>query len=143
MNEAQIEIFNESSIDLPTVNQIELFRVVKEIYSDHNIECEWLNIVLLNDEEHTKMNNDYLNHDYSTDIITFEFEEGEKINGEIYINHQQMLKNAEEYSTSAENELSRLIIHGALHLNGYDDHSEDEKTEMTKKEDYYLGRIEA
>lgn len=141
MNEAEIEIFNESSIDLPQINQSELFRVIDIIFSDSGNSVEWLNIILMNDADHTQMNSDYLNHDYSTDIITFEFNEGEKINGEIYINHQQMIKNATEYEQSPESELSRLIIHGALHLNGFDDHSEEEKSIMTNKENHYLSLI--
>lgn len=138
MNSAEIEIFNESTTATPEINQQELELILKLIYADHENTFDWLNIILFDDQDHKDMNIKYLNHDYSTDIITFEFEENNKMNGEIYINHEQMIRNALEYKASIKNEFYRLIIHGALHLNGYKDHSAEEKVVMTSKENHYL-----
>jgi probable rRNA maturation factor len=84
------------------------------------------------------VNNQYLNHDYFTDIITFDYVENNIISGDIFISCDRVKDNAIEYKTGFNNELSRIIIHGILHLLGYKDKNKKDKSLMTQKEDFYL-----
>ena len=83
-----------------------------------------LNIVLCSDIQLLKINKDHLNHDYFTDIITFDYSQEKLINGEIYISLDRVKDNAKKLNLSTRNELHRVIIHGVLHLCGYSDKSE-------------------
>jgi len=85
-----------------------------------------------------EVNKKYLQHDYYTDIITFDYVENEIISGDIFISVDRVKENASEYNTSFENELNRILIHGVLHLLGYKDKSEKDKSLMTEKENIYL-----
>ena len=85
------------------------------------------------------INLDFLNHDTFTDIITFDTsEDTEVISGEIYISIERVADNADILNKNFQEELSRVLVHGVLHLIGYGDKTPEEKTEMTAKEDYYL-----
>ncbi|MDP4662758.1 MAG: rRNA maturation RNase YbeY [Salibacteraceae bacterium] len=138
MIQAILEIFNQSENSSFHLPEEKLLSTINQIYQDHQMSFEWINVILLNSDEHTTMNAQYLNHDYPTDILTFEFEEGEKMNGELYLNVDVAQSNSTEYKVSLENELSRLIIHGALHLTGQGDHSDEERRQMKVLEDRYL-----
>ncbi len=97
-----------------------------------------LTYVLVNDEELLEMNNKYLEHDYFTDVITFDYSEGEIISGDIFISWDRIKENARDYGVDQNEELRRVMVHGVLHLLGYDDKSEQEQQEMREKEDYNL-----
>lgn len=84
------------------------------------------------------INKKYLDHDYYTDIITFDYVEDQIINGDIFISIDRVRENATEFSTPFANELNRILIHGILHLLGYKDKTKKDKKLMTEKEDYYL-----
>ena len=84
------------------------------------------------------LNKRHLSHNYSTDILTFDYSQGNGIVSEIYIAPKKVEKNAKKYSQSIENELLRVISHGLLHLCGYNDTTNDEAQEMRLKEDHYL-----
>lgn len=95
--------------------------------------------VFCDDDHLNKINKTYLNHDDYTDIITFSTTDNDDIiSGEIYISPDRVNENSKVHSVSLKNELSRVMLHGILHLIGYDDHSESEKIRMRSKEDYYL-----
>ena len=83
-------------------------------------------------------NKTYLGHDSFTDIITFDYSEKDLISGDIFISIDRVKENASLFNTSFENECSRVIIHGILHLLGYKDKSEKEKKIIRAKEDFYL-----
>jgi probable rRNA maturation factor len=88
-----------------------------------------------------EMNKTYLKHDTLTDIITFDYskeDEEQPISGDIFISIDRVLENAEKFDKSFENELHRIIIHGALHLIGYKDKTKTTKEEMTQQEDRCL-----
>ena len=88
------------------------------------------------------MNQKYLDHDTYTDIITFDMSEDEyEISGDIFISIDRARDNSLKYKSKLQLEVSRLIIHGILHLIGYDDQLPDEKSRMTSKEDYYLSLL--
>ena len=97
-----------------------------------------INIIFCNDPSILEINQQFLGHDYYTDIITFDYCEGCHINGELYISVDTVDANAKEYGDTFRNEMHRVIIHGILHLIGYDDHSDEAIAIMRKKEDYYL-----
>ena len=86
-----------------------------------------------------EINQKYLAHDDFTDIITFDQSEIDKcLSGDIFISVERAKENATALKLNVENEIRRLLVHGVLHLIGYNDKSEEEKTLMTEKEDYYL-----
>ncbi|WP_124641474.1 MULTISPECIES: rRNA maturation RNase YbeY [Amniculibacterium] len=97
-----------------------------------------LNYIFCDDNYLLKVNQDYLNHDYYTDIITFDYVKGKTISGDIFVSLQRIIDNANQHNKSFENELHRVLAHGLLHLCGYKDKTEEEEKLMRYKEDYYL-----
>lgn len=99
-----------------------------------------ISVIICSDEFIHDLNVKYLNHNYPTDVITFEVEEA-PLEGEIYISADTAKSQAEEYKVTLKNELLRLAIHGTLHLAGYTDESEEDRKTMTLMEDKYLSEI--
>ncbi len=97
-----------------------------------------VSIIFCSDNYILDVNQRYLQHDYFTDIITFDYCEGARLSGDLFISVDSVRENSLEYGTEFRDELNRVIVHGILHLIGYDDHTEEEIAEMRKKEDYYL-----
>ncbi len=98
-----------------------------------------INIILCSDSYLLQMNREYLNHDYYTDIITFDYSEGDRtLSGDLFISVDRVKENASGFSIEFEDELDRVIVHGVLHLIGYNDKTDQEKSEMRKKEEGYL-----
>jgi len=97
-----------------------------------------INYIFCDDEYLLKINQDYLQHDYYTDIITFDYVKGKTISGEIFVSLQRISDNASTLSRDYEEELKRVLAHGILHLAGYKDKTEEEEKEMRRMEDLYL-----
>lgn len=97
-----------------------------------------VNIIFCSDNYILDVNMQYLQHDYFTDIITFDYCEGKVLSGDLFISIDSVRENASFYGTEFKDELNRVIVHGLLHLIGYDDHSEEDIKVMRSKEDYYL-----
>lgn len=104
-----------------------------EVYKLGNI-----SVIFCSDPYLLDINLRYLNHDYYTDIITFDYSTGNTISGDLFISVDTVRENAEFYGVSFDDELNRVIVHGVLHLMGYDDHTDEEQKQMREKEDYYL-----
>lgn len=101
-----------------------------------------INYIFASDNYILEINRQYLQHNYFTDIITFNYNEGEIINGDIFISVDTVSANAEKYNNSSfENELYRVIIHGILHLIGYDDKNEESQKIMRNMEDSSLEKL--
>ncbi len=114
----------------------------------------WLENLLQNEEKKTgkivyifcsdkyllEVNRKYLNHDYYTDIITFDYVKGKTVSGDIFVSLPRIFENAEMHNTSTDKELHRVLAHGLLHLSGYKDKSEEEQIIMRGKEDFYLAK---
>jgi len=97
-----------------------------------------INIIFCSDNYILDINQKYLMHDYFTDIITFDYCEGNVMSGDLFISVDSVKENSIFYKTEFEDELNRVIVHGLLHLIGYDDHTEEEQKVMREKENYYL-----
>lgn len=94
--------------------------------------------ILTNDSNLISINREFLKHDYFTDVITFDYCNGNTVNGEIYISIDTVRNNAINYKVSLKQELKRVVIHAVLHLCGFDDKSDEERRIMRMKEDYWL-----
>ena len=97
-----------------------------------------ISIIFCSDNYILDVNQKYLQHDYFTDIITFDYCEGVRLSGDLFIIVDSVRENAAEYGTEFKEELNRVIVHGILHLIGYDDHCDEDIREMRAKENYYL-----
>lgn len=97
-----------------------------------------VNLIFCSDNYILDINQRFLQHDYFTDIITFDYCEGNVLSGDLFISVDSVRENSLEYGTEFEDELNRVIVHGVLHLVGYDDHTEEDVKEMRSKENYYL-----
>lgn len=100
-------------------------------------------VIFCSDNYILDINLKYLQHDYFTDIITFDYSEGDKLSGDLFISIDSVRDNAVHYGVEFEEELYRVIVHGILHLIGYDDHTASQQKEMRVKEDYYLSLRQA
>ena len=100
-----------------------------------------VNLIFCSDEYLLKMNIEYLQHDYYTDIISFDYCEDNKILGDLFISKDRVLDNSIEHNVSFYTEIQRVIVHGVLHLCGYKDKTDVEEILMRNKEDYYLSKI--
>ena len=100
-----------------------------------------ISIILCDDDYLKGINLEYLNHNYYTDIITFDYSEKDKISGDLFISIERVKENAEINNVDFINELCRVIIHGVLHLCGFNDKTEEEKKEIRHKENYFLSLI--
>ena len=97
-----------------------------------------INIIFCSDNYILDVNIKYLQHDYFTDIITFDYCEKDVLSGDLFISIDSVRENAQFYGTEFADELNRVMVHGLLHLIGYDDHSEADIAVMRQKENYYL-----
>lgn len=135
-----INFFNENEEIVFSLRQpTQVKNWLKEIAKQEGYKIDDLNYIFCTDEFLLKMNEEYLQHDTYTDIITFDLSEDEGgINGEIYISLERVADNAKKFKTEKEDELHRVIVHGLLHLVGYKDKNHAEKAGMREKEDACL-----
>ena len=118
-------------------------KIINEVIAKEKKISGDLNFIITNDEKLMEINIEFLQHNYYTDVITFNYNSENLINGEIYISLDRVRENSKQYNTGLNNELFRVLIHGVLHLVGYDDSDEMKRSEMKKMEDYWLNeRIE-
>ena len=101
-----------------------------------------ITVVFCSDDYLLEVNRKYLNHDYFTDIITFDYVENEIISGDLFISIDRIKENSGTFETSFLKELFRVVFHGVLHLNGYKDKSEEDERLMRAKENYYLSEVD-
>lgn len=100
-----------------------------------------ITVVFCSDDYLLDVNKQYLNHDYFTDIITFDYSEGLVMSGDLFISYDRVLDNANTFNVEVLTELSRVIFHGVLHLCGYKDKSDMDVILMRDKENFYLDRF--
>ena len=133
-----IEVEYETPEDLP-VNNSEIQFYCNTVLTNQGTDDGHATIIFTSDDFLRKMKKKYFNMDVYTDVITFNLEEeSESLDGEIYISAQRALENAKKYHVNWKDEILRLVIHGSLHLMGYNDETEEEKEKMTSLENKYI-----
>lgn len=131
----KVEVYNTTELNrLPKKPIIDLIKKAANCEKINEFEVK---VIFVDKAEILRLNNEFLKHDYYTDVITFNLDD-EFIDGEIYICTDVAQSQADEYKVSFKNELMRLAIHGFLHLAGYEDSTEEEKSQMKSLEDKYL-----
>ncbi len=108
---------------------------IQKVIISENKQLGEVNYIFCNDEYLLDINKKYLNHDYYTDIISFDYSVGNELNGDIFISIDRVKENAQDFKVSFQEELQRVIIHGILHYCGYKDKTEHDELLMREKED--------
>ncbi|WP_258100095.1 rRNA maturation RNase YbeY [Marinoscillum pacificum] len=136
-----IQFFAEE-IDFELANQSQISEWLVNIATTHDAEIETINYIFCSDEYLLSINQQYLDHDYYTDIITFDNSvEGSPILSDIFISIDRVQDNADQQDSSFDNELHRVLAHGLLHLLGFKDKTEDDQILMRQKEDACLSLL--
>lgn len=130
--------FHSEQIEFNISNEEQISSWLENSCKLENRELTELSFIFCSDEYLLKVNRDYLQHDYYTDVITFDYSEAPSVSGDVFISIDRVSENASSFNTNFIDELHRVMIHGALHLMGYTDGSPADKSAMTAKEDYYL-----
>lgn len=134
--------FFQEEVSFTLKDKLKLKKWIKETIEAEGYKLQELNYIFCSDEYLLQMNQQYLDHDTLTDIITFDNSETPgKITGDIFISIERIWENAKKFDVSKERELQRVVIHGALHLVGYADKKPADKKLMTEKEDFYLNKV--
>lgn len=110
---------------------------IQRLAEEEGVELRTLTFILCSDDYLLQVNQEYLQHDYYTDVITFQLSEG-VLHGDIFISVDRVAENALELDVPADYELLRVMVHGVLHLAGYRDKSGEDEARMRMKENYYL-----
>mgnify|MGYP001323611039 FL=1 len=116
-------------------NQKKLVKWIGDVISSEGFQVGEINYIFCDDSYLNKINQEFLNHDTFTDIISFDYTLGKEVGGDIFISIERVLENAEKFNEVFENELHRVMIHGILHFIGYKDKTKKDKTLMRTKED--------
>lgn len=131
--------FHQQNTQPKLSNRKALKQFIQNIFTQEKKILTKLDYIFCTDKFLLQINKQYLNHNYFTDIITFNLtEKTTTIIGEIYISIDRIKENAQQFKTLYQQELHRVVFHGALHLCGYKDKSKKDQTLMRKKEDFYL-----
>ena len=125
-------------LKLPALEKQKTNRWIKEIALEYGKKVGDIAYIFCSDERILEVNKQYLNHDYYTDIISFDYSDGIIISGDIFISVDTVMSNAAEFKVSFEHELKRIMIHGILHLCGQDDKTPELRMLMTEKENAAL-----
>lgn len=125
-------------IDFPKVDKRQVKQWVNKVVEHHTKQVGEITYIFTSDRNILKVNQDFLKHDYYTDVITFDYCEEDTIAGDIYISLDTVKSNAEQFDQDYDRELHRVIIHGILHLIGFKDKSDEAAKEMRQQEDLAL-----
>jgi probable rRNA maturation factor len=134
--------FHAENISFPKIKKRTTTKWIKSIADKYGKQVGDIGYLFCTDEKILEVNNQFLNHNFYTDIITFDYSESNIISGDIYISLDTVLSNSQKYQTPYDEELHRVIIHGILHLCGLKDKSEDEIKEMRKAEEEALSMLD-
>ena len=133
--------FLEENITPPTIRKKKIREGINFLIENEEKHPGEISVIFCSDNFLLKINEQYLSHDYYTDIITFDYVENSVISGDLFISLERVEENARQLDLSFEEELNRVILHGVLHLVGYNDKTEIQKKEMKEKEDFYLQKL--
>jgi len=129
------------NVQLPTFEKQKINSWIKETAALYGMKTGDIVFIFCTDERILEVNKQFLQHDYFTDIITFDYSENQVISGDIFISLETVKSNADEYHVSFNSEFQRVLIHGILHLCGQDDKTPETQAEMTIKENLALERL--
>ena len=130
--------YNAEGIKMPDIRRRQTTAWIRKVAATHGRKVGEIGYMFVDDERILEVNREYLGHDYYTDIITFDYDEGEVINGDLVISVDTVRSNAAKYGKSYAEELHRVIIHGVLHLCGINDKGPGEREIMEAEEDKAL-----
>ncbi|MCD7932971.1 MAG: rRNA maturation RNase YbeY [Tannerellaceae bacterium] len=125
-------------IEMPVIKKQVVSNWIKEVAAHHGKKTGEITYIFCSDEKILEVNREYLQHDYYTDIITFDYTQGDKISGDLFISLDTVKTNAEKFNTDYNEELHRTIIHGILHLCGINDKGPGEREIMEQHENEAL-----
>ena len=126
--------YNAENVKFPKIKRRETTAWIKKVAASYGRKVGEIGYLFCDDEKILEVNREYLQHDYYTDIITFDYCEGDTISGDMYISVDTVRTNSELFSTSFINEMHRVIIHGVLHLCGLKDKAPDDEKKMREAE---------
>ncbi len=134
--------YNADGVKMPKIKKRDTTSWIKAVAASYGKTVGDIGYMFVNDENILAVNNQYLGHDYYTDIITFDYSEGDTISGDIVISLDTVASNAIQQGTEYDNELHRVIIHGILHLCGINDKGPGERQIMEKAENKALAMLQ-
>ena len=129
------------NISMPPIDTHKVELWIKSTAAQYGYSVGELNYIFCDDEKILAVNREFLQHDYYTDIITFDYTTRTRVNGDIFISLDTVASNAEQVGTTFNHELHRIIIHGVLHLTGQADKTPETKAQMTAKEEDALKKL--
>lgn len=138
---SKIELFFEDIKPIQLKRNL-VKKQIKNLVEKEGFVLGEISIVFCSDEYLLSINKRYLNHDYFTDIITFNYLEGKFVSGDLFISLERVNENAGIFKNEFREELFRVIFHGVLHLIGYNDKIEEEQKTMRNKENFYLSEVD-
>lgn len=133
--------YTTENVKLPKLEKRKTNAWIKTVAAKYDKKIGEIAYIFCDDAKILEVNKTYLQHDYFTDIITFDYCEGVVLNGDIFISLDTVRTNAQEFGLTFENELHRILIHGILHLCGQEDKTPEARLEMTRKENEALQMI--
>jgi len=136
-------LYQAQEVKLPSIKKRETTNWIKLVAASYNKQIGDIAFIFCSDNKILEVNNQYLQHDYYTDIITFDYTEDNTISGDIFISTDTVKSNSEKFKTDYNEELHRIIIHGVLHLCGINDKGPGEREYMTECENKALKMLEA
>jgi rRNA maturation RNase YbeY len=136
-------LYLAEEIKLPPIKKRIVTAWIKSIAASYNKEIEDVSYIFCSDEKILEVNKEYLEHDYYTDIITFDYSEGDTISGDIFISIDTVKSNSLQFNTPYLEEIHRVIIHGILHLCGINDKTPEERAYMTECENKALEKLKS
>ena len=133
--------YNTEGVRMPNIKRRETTAWIKAVAATYGKRVGEVGYMFVDDEKILEVNREYLGHDYYTDIITFDYDEGDIINGDIVISLDTVRSNAEQLGKPYDEELHRVIIHGILHLCGINDKGKGEREMMEAAENRALQQL--
>ena len=122
--------YNVDGVKMPKIKKRDTSAWIRKVAASHGRKVGEIGYMFVDDEKILEVNNEYLGHDYYTDVITFDYDEDDVINGDIVISLDTVRTNAEQFGKTYDDELHRVIIHGILHLLGYDHVTPEQERQM-------------
>lgn len=135
-------IYQSEDLPFPKIKRRQVSTWIKAVAEGYNKKVGDISYIFCSDEKILEVNRQYLEHDYFTDIITFDYSEGNCISGDMFISLDTVKSNSEQFNTDYIEELHRVIIHGILHLCGFGDKTPEEEANMRSKEEEALNEIQ-